>query len=137
MDVGTDLFVMMQAGASMQEFRVGIAEYLMTGETIIDITSGEAIRGTIIIYLMVILIETGGPGTTQVIGINRNIENLHIAMMGRNTLDSVRIEGVAKVKVLRAPDRVMLTKVPHKQTLTKPPPVPDRVKSTRIPPKEI
>lgn len=142
MDVGTDLFVMMQVGASMQEFRLGTAGYTLVGERIIDSIFGEAIHGAIIIYLMVILIETGGLGIIPAIGIDRNIENLHITVMegftvGVNRIGVVLIKDVAKVTLargLQVLDRVTLPKVPHKEILTKVPRVPDRVTLPKVVP---
>ena len=127
MDAGTDLFVMMQVGASMQEFRVGTAGYLMVGERTTDSIFGEATHGTIIIYITVIFIETGGPGIIPAIGIDRNIENLHITMMvgftvGVNRIGVVLIKDVVKVTLargLQVLDRGTLTKVPHRGILTK------------------
>ena len=142
MDAGTDLFVMMQVGASMQEFRVGTAGYLMVGERTTDSIFGEATHGTIIIYITVIFIETGGPGIIPAIGIDRNIENLHITVMegftvGVNRIGVVLIKDVAKVTLargLQVLDRVTLPKVPHKEILTKVPRVPDRVTLPKVVP---
>jgi len=158
MDVGTDLFAMMQAGASMQGFRVGTAGYLMVGERITETIFGEAIRGTIIIYIMLIFRETGGPGIIPVIGIDRNIENLHITMMegftvGVNRIGVILIKDVVKVTLarglpvldrvklargLQVLDRGTLAKVPHKEILTKVPQVLDRGTLTKaVPYREI
>ena len=139
MDAGTDLFAMTEVGASMEEFRVGTAGYTLAGERTIDSIFGEAIHGTIIIYIMLTFIETGGPGIIPAIGINRKIDNLHITMMERSTLQVIRIG-------TKVPDKRMSTKAPqgldkvgrrtklqHKQMLTKLPP--DKV--TRLRHKEL
>jgi len=145
-DAGTDLFVMMQVGASMQEFRVGTAGYLVVGETIIGTIFGEAIHGTIIISLMPILIETGEPGIIPAIGIDRNIDNLHITMMEGCTVGVYRIgvvlikiedeANVTLTKVRQVLDRGALTKAPQgldRLTLIKVQQVLDRGALTKVP----
>ncbi|MGZ6224016.1 MAG: hypothetical protein ACXWMH_00705 [Syntrophales bacterium] len=134
-DAGTDLFVMMQAGASMEEFRVGTAGYTLAGERTIDSIFGEAIHGTIIIYIMLTFIETGGPGIIPAIGTNRKIDNLHITMMERSTLQVIRIgtkvlDKQMSTKPPQGPDKVgRRTKLQHKQMLTKL--LPDKVTRLR------
>ncbi|MGZ6236934.1 MAG: hypothetical protein ACXWMJ_06400, partial [Syntrophales bacterium] len=123
-----------------EEFRVGTAGYTLAGERTIDSILGEAIHGTIIIYIMLTFIETGGPGIIPAIGTNRKIDNLHITMMERSTLQVIRIG-------TKVPDKRMSTKAPqgldkvgrrtklqHKQMLTKRLP-PDKV--TRLRHKEL
>jgi hypothetical protein len=85
MDVGIDLFIMIQVGESMGEFQFGTGGYPIIGERIIETISGEAIHGTIIIYLIVTFKETGELGIMPTIGISQNIENSHTIMMEGHT----------------------------------------------------
>jgi hypothetical protein len=113
MDAGTDLSIMIVVGVFMGEFHFGTAGYLVIGEKIIETTFGEVIHGTIIIYIIVTFKETGESGMIPTIGIDQNIENLHIAMMEECTL-VILIKDVEKVTLargLRVLDRVRLPKV--------------------------
>ncbi len=101
-DAGTDLFVMIEVGASSQESRVGMAGYLTIGETTIGIISGEATHGTIIISATTISIGTGEPGITPVIGISRNIDNSHTTTMEGSTR-VMSTEGMFKATLIKGP----------------------------------
>jgi len=98
MDIGIDLSIMIQVGGAMEEFHFGMAGYLMIGGRITETISGEVIHGTIIIYLILIFKETGGPGIIPTIGISQNIENLRIIMMeGRMVLDKETFTKILRV----------------------------------------
>jgi hypothetical protein len=81
MAIGIALSVMTQVGASTEEFRFGIGEYLVVGERTIETIYGQVIHGTTVLYIMVIFKETGGPGITPIIGIDQKIVSLRTPMM--------------------------------------------------------
>ena len=81
MDIGIGLFIMIQVGASMEEFHFGIAGYLIIGERITETIFGEDTHGIIIIYLIVIFNKTGELGIIPTTGISQNIGSLHTIMM--------------------------------------------------------
>ena len=120
MDIGIGLFIMIQVGAFMEEFHFGIAGYLIIGERITETIFGEDTHGIIIIYLIVIFKETGGPGIIPTTGISQNIENLHTIMMEGHTpfVHMIRvtlIKDVVRLTLTRGMIEVSLTKVPHKE----------------------
>ena len=97
MAIGIDLSITTQVGASSEGFRVGIEEYLLAGEKIIETICGEVIHGTTVVYIMVIFKETGGPGIIPIIGIDQKIVSLHIPMMEDCTkVDKQRLEQALK-----------------------------------------
>ena len=81
MDGGIDLSTMITVGVFIQEFHFGITRYPILGERTTEPIFGEVIRGTIIIYAIMISKETGGLGITPTIGINQSTVRLHIIMM--------------------------------------------------------
>ncbi|MGZ3558878.1 MAG: hypothetical protein ACXWMS_07110, partial [Syntrophales bacterium] len=102
----------------------------------IDSILGEVIPGTIIIYIMLTFIETGGPGIIPAIGTNRKIDNLHITMMERSTQQVIRIGTKVPDKRMstKAPqglDRLKRTEIQHRQTSTKALQLPDKVTRLR------
>jgi len=105
MVVGIDLSVMTQVGVSIEEFHLGIMEYPVDGEMIIETTFGEDIRGTIVIYITVISKETGEPGIIPIIGIDQNIASLHITTM-EDCITKDRIEVALKGNTIKGNDRI-------------------------------
>ena len=124
MAIGIALSVMTQGGASMEEFQFGIMEYLVVGEKIIETIYGEGIRGTTVLYIMVIFKETGGPGITPIIGTDQKIVSLHTPMMeGCMKVDKQSLEQALKENMKQAnkgvltkvlqPKKVLIIKVPQ------------------------